>query len=290
MDHCQHALSTAFTEIATCTVNGSLLCVKNTFIDVQEPEWTYTVHRRSKSAPPPMVARPDSGDSSLPQVFLRMVEAEQEDTAESAQTYGIANFCAGLALKSDDDALSNASTGTGNVQSVDSLSACAACADDGFQDTAVDKTTVILRNLPEDFTREALVELLNAEGFCGRYDYIYLPLHFALRTCFGYAFINLVNCFEAERFRYHFEGFNRWLQPDKKVAAVGWSDSLQGLDEQVARFRNSRIMHESMPDELKPAVFENGIRVSFPPPTKSLLPPRSRQVQKKGRAARATRP
>jgi len=145
----------------------------------------------------------------------------------------------------------------------------------------------MFRNLPDDFTREDIVELLEHEGFSSQYDYVYVPLHFSNGTSFGYAFINLVSGMAAARFRSHFEGFSRWPVPCNKVGCVGWGDCLQGLDEQVERYRNSRIMHESVPDELKPAIYRKGVRMPFPPPTKQLRPPRKRPTQQRPTSIKA---
>jgi hypothetical protein len=60
----------------------------------------------------------------------------------------------------------------------------------------------------------------------------------------------------------------------EKVAAVTWSDAMQGLDEHVERYRDCPVMHESIPDEFKPLLFKDGVRVPFPKPTKKIQAPR----------------
>ena len=37
---------------------------------------------------------------------------------------------------------------------------------------------VMLRNVPNDYTREMLLELLDSQGFAGRYNFAYLPCDF----------------------------------------------------------------------------------------------------------------
>eukprot|EP00747_Dinoflagellata_sp_TGD_P209923 gnl/TRDRNA2_/TRDRNA2_83289_c0_seq2.p1 gnl/TRDRNA2_/TRDRNA2_83289_c0~~gnl/TRDRNA2_/TRDRNA2_83289_c0_seq2.p1 ORF type:complete len:413 (+),score=71.15 gnl/TRDRNA2_/TRDRNA2_83289_c0_seq2:102-1340(+) len=138
------------------------------------------------------------------------------------------------------------------------------------------RTTVMLRNLPNEYSRCMLLELLDSEGFFGHYDFVYLPIDFTSRTNFGYAFINLVASAQAERFKSFFQGFNRWSTPCDKVADVTWSSTHQGLAEHINRYRNSPIMHDTMPDECKPVIFSNGVRTSFPPATKTTKPPRVR--------------
>ena len=41
-----------------------------------------------------------------------------------------------------------------------------------------DRTTVMLRNIPNNYTREMFLALLDDNGFAGRYDFVYLPCDF----------------------------------------------------------------------------------------------------------------
>merc|ERR1711988_700022 len=53
-----------------------------------------------------------------------------------------------------------------------------------------------------------------------------------------------------------------------------WS-TCQGLDANVERYRNSPLMHHSVPEECKPAVYDyTGVEAVFPEPTKSIPKPR----------------
>lgn len=77
---------------------------------------------------------------------------------------------------------------------------------------------------------------------------------------FGYAIINFVSNDSAEQANSHFG------------ANIDWSDSHQGLDELIQRYRDSPIMHPSMPEPSKPIMFSNGLVVPFPSPTKEIEP------------------
>lgn len=138
------------------------------------------------------------------------------------------------------------------------------------------RMTVMLRNLPNNYSRSMLLELLDSEGFAGRYDFVYLPMDFKSRASLGYAFVNLVSACEANPFWKHFDGFSRWVLPSQKVCSVNWSSPYQGLEAHVERYRNSPVMHDAVPDEYKPMLFRNGVRIAFPPPTRKLRAPRSR--------------
>lgn len=137
-------------------------------------------------------------------------------------------------------------------------------------------TTVMVRNLPTEFTRGMLVDLLDAEGFAGLYSFVYLPIDFNTKVGLGYCFVDMVSTEEAFRFWAHFDGFSRWGIASEKTAALHWSAPHQGLQAHIERYRNSPVMHESVPDECKPMIFANGVRVQFPKNTKSIKAPRVR--------------
>lgn len=136
------------------------------------------------------------------------------------------------------------------------------------------QTSVMMRNLPNNYTRQMLEDLINEHGFTGRFDLLYLPVDFKTESGLGYAFVNLVSYEAAADFRQHFQGFSEWAMLSEKVCEVTWSDVLQGLHAHVERYRNSPVMHESVPDQFKPALYKEGTRVDFPAPNKKIRPPR----------------
>lgn len=138
------------------------------------------------------------------------------------------------------------------------------------------RTTVMLRNVPNNYTRAMLFEMLDTEGFNGQYDFVYLPTDFKSRAGLGYAFVNLVDSSVVPRFWATFNGYSRWVLPTTKVCQVSWSKPYQGLHANVQRYRNSSVMHADVPEECKPCVFVDGVRTPFPSPTKVLQPPCNR--------------
>jgi len=139
------------------------------------------------------------------------------------------------------------------------------------------RTTVMLRNIPNNYSRPMLLRLLDNEGFSAMYDFVYLPIDFKTQLSLGYAFVNLCvpSCVDA--FWGNFDGFKKWAMPSRKVCTVSWSGPQQGLDANIQRYRNSPVMHESVPDACKPAIFLTGQRIEFPPPTKNIRAPRVRR-------------
>lgn len=134
-------------------------------------------------------------------------------------------------------------------------------------------TTLLLRNLPNNYTRGMFLTMLDREGFAGLYDFVYLPMDFRRHAGLGYAFVNLADAAVVPLFWKTFDGFSRWVIPTAKVCAVSWSSPHQGLEAHVRRYRNSPVMHPNVPDTFRPVLFVNGQRVPFPPPTKEIKPP-----------------
>merc|ERR1719310_623970 len=143
-----------------------------------------------------------------------------------------------------------------------------------------------MRNLPNCYTRDMLLQMLDAEGYLGSFDFLYLPIDFRRGLGLGYAFINFTSPSIAEGFRQHFTGFNQWCLPSDKVCEATWSDTLNGLEAHIERYRNSPVMHESVPDEHKPMLFAGLERVPFPEPTKKIRAPRLRRGMRHASAAK----
>lgn len=126
--------------------------------------------------------------------------------------------------------------------------------------------TVMLRNLPNNYTREMLLALLDKHGLGGCYDFVYLPCDFKRDANLGYAFVNLVDTEAVQSLWKTFDGFSGWSLPSSKTCQVKWSGPLQGFDAHVQRYRNSPVMHKSVPEKYKPVIFKHGQPVPFPEP------------------------
>jgi hypothetical protein len=102
-------------------------------------------------------------------------------------------------------------------------------------------TTVMLRNIPNKYTRQMLIDALHRPGFLGDIDYLYLPIDFANRCNVGYCFCNFRTAEARSRFTLFFDGvpvqtclpgFNSY-----KVAQVTRA-KWQGREENVKRLRS----------------------------------------------------
>jgi len=141
-------------------------------------------------------------------------------------------------------------------------------------DVKESRTTVMLRDLPEAYSRSHLLKLLDTQGFFGRFDFIYLPVDFKSQKNLGYALINLVSPSEALRLTSHFKGFSDWGVAHEHVCSVGWCSPQQGLEAHVERYRNSPVMHESVPEEWRPMLLSHGVPIPFPAPTLKIKAPK----------------
>lgn len=142
-------------------------------------------------------------------------------------------------------------------------------------------TTVMLRNLPNRYTQYMLLTLLDEHGFERLFDFVYLPMDFRNGVNLGYAFVNLLSHQDAVNLMKTFHGFTDWFIDSAKVCEVSWAHPHQGLQEHIERYRNSPVMHPSMPDEYKPMVFKEGELIDFPMPTKAIRAPKLRPVREK---------
>mmetsp|Transcript_46646 Transcript_46646/g.101762 ORF Transcript_46646/g.101762 Transcript_46646/m.101762 type:complete len:492 (-) Transcript_46646:39-1514(-) len=136
---------------------------------------------------------------------------------------------------------------------------------------AVDtRTTVMLRNIPNKYSRDMLVDRLN-EDMKGHFDFLYLPIDFKNKCNVGYGFINFRSIESRDRFIQLYSGaYVQDVLPrfrSMKSLEVTWA-RVNGLEENVRRLRNSQVMCELVDNpEWMPVIFdEYGERLPFPQP------------------------
>jgi hypothetical protein len=130
-------------------------------------------------------------------------------------------------------------------------------------------TTMIIRNVLGHCTREMLIDFMDHLGFHGKYNLLYLPRCFTSQLCFHYAFVNFISDEVAVEFQTCAHGFADSQLFGESVADVSLSQC-QGLQANIAKYRNSSVMHHSVPDDCKPLMFRDGQPVAFPAPTKRI--------------------
>lgn len=122
-------------------------------------------------------------------------------------------------------------------------------------------TTMMLRNIPNKYTQNTLLQEIDDLGFSGTYDFFYLPMDVHNRSNVGYAFINFLSPPNAERFRRIFSDHRFQRFQSRKISSV-CTAHVQGLDANLRHFENRAVTH-SRNDQYRPIVLKGNVRVDF---------------------------
>mmetsp|Transcript_17429 Transcript_17429/g.41353 ORF Transcript_17429/g.41353 Transcript_17429/m.41353 type:complete len:479 (+) Transcript_17429:40-1476(+) len=101
-------------------------------------------------------------------------------------------------------------------------------------------TTVMLRNLPNKYSQQMLLEELNQAGFAGAYDFMYLPIDPETHANRGYAFINFVSPDFAWMARTTYEGQKMGKFNSEKLVSVVPA-ALQGFEANYSHYSTARV-------------------------------------------------
>mmetsp|Transcript_42423 Transcript_42423/g.76171 ORF Transcript_42423/g.76171 Transcript_42423/m.76171 type:complete len:775 (+) Transcript_42423:72-2396(+) len=113
------------------------------------------------------------------------------------------------------------------------------------------QTTVMLRNIPNRYTRDELIKVLDKtyKDKSGRrlYDFVYLPIDFNSKCNVGYAFINFRDTQNARRFVSDFHNKDtKTVLPgysSKKVIQVSWG-KVQGKEQNIANLKDEKFIEK----------------------------------------------
>eukprot|EP00439_Symbiodinium_sp_Y106_P076059 s234_g15.t1 len=115
-------------------------------------------------------------------------------------------------------------------------------------DAAKKVTTLMLRNVPNAYDREALMAELANLGFEGSFDFLYLPIDTSTKNNVGYAFVNFcdeeacMKCMNALR-GYFFKG-----QPyNRRRPAIVSVAHLQGLEANLQHYSRTQVFNARLP-------------------------------------------
>jgi len=104
-------------------------------------------------------------------------------------------------------------------------------------------TTVMLRNVPNRYTQQELIEELDQLGFAGNFDFVYAPTDFGTMGNVGYAFVNFIDAAWAARCQKELEGYlfmKHQKKMTKKHATVSVAH-LQGLQANLRHYEKSAV-------------------------------------------------
>ena len=101
------------------------------------------------------------------------------------------------------------------------------------------RTTLMIKNIPNKFTREKLLEIMDKE-FKGTYDLFILPKDGNKNRNFGYSFINFISSYYIPYFYHVFNG-KKWTDTNsQKVCEITYS-KFQGRNELISHYPNKII-------------------------------------------------
>eukprot|EP00439_Symbiodinium_sp_Y106_P082348 s13_g21.t1 len=102
------------------------------------------------------------------------------------------------------------------------------------------KTTVMLRNLPNKYNQQMLLEDLKTSGFLGTFDFLYLPIDPETNANRGYCFINFTDPSFAWMLKCTYEGRKMGRFNSDKVVSVAPA-ALQGFEANYAHYSTARV-------------------------------------------------
>jgi len=100
--------------------------------------------------------------------------------------------------------------------------------------------TVMMRNLPNKYKQQMLLEEINQAGFQGAYDFVYLPIDPETNANKGYAFLNFTNANYAWAFKMTFEG-KKMLQFNSNKFVSVTPATLQGFEANHTHYSRTRV-------------------------------------------------
>ena len=127
------------------------------------------------------------------------------------------------------------------------------------------RTTIMIKNIPNKFTREKLIELID-KNFQDTYDLFLLPKDGNKNRNFGYAFINFISSYSIPYFYYSFNG-KKWSDTNSlKVCEITYS-KIQGRNELISHYPNKIIFFNDKTKTNKffiPNVYKEIFKQIFP--------------------------
>jgi hypothetical protein len=117
-------------------------------------------------------------------------------------------------------------------------------------------TTVVVTKIPKTCERDAVLEIIDACGFRGAYDYFYMPCCFRSRRNLGYAFLNFPEAQRAREFLSTFRGTQ--LVQGRGGGVDVLSAHVQGFDANVRGYFLKRRHQNINNEQHLPLVFLDG--------------------------------
>lgn len=121
------------------------------------------------------------------------------------------------------------------------------------------RKTIMIRNIPNKYGQEVMIDMLDKAGLSGTYDFFYLPIDFRNKCGLGYAFINFLSGANAAKLYDAFHN-KRWDEYNsKKVCEIKYA-RVQGRDNLINHFKTAKF--PSSDREYMPLIFSHQQTVS----------------------------
>jgi len=119
-------------------------------------------------------------------------------------------------------------------------------------------TTLMIRNLPNRYSQDELIDELESLGFLGTFDFFYAPVDVGSLFNVGYAFVNFVDAAWAARCRSMLDGytFERHLKSPtaKRRAATVSVAHLQGFEANMNHYEKAAVSKKARAKRSGPVV------------------------------------
>ena len=109
-------------------------------------------------------------------------------------------------------------------------------------------TTLMLRNVPNAYDRETLMEELDSLGFEGSFNFLYLPIDSATKNNVGYAFVNFRDERGSKDCMKKMSGYFFKGQPyNRRRPAIVSVAHLQGLEANLEHYSRTQVFYAPLP-------------------------------------------
>jgi hypothetical protein len=126
------------------------------------------------------------------------------------------------------------------------------------------KTTLMLRHIPNQYTRDMILSELTERGVLEYIDFLYLPIDATSHHLnVGYCFLNVINNVVVPLVWEALDGAKLMKVKSTKRCVISLGH-VQGLQSNITAYRNSSLMTRS--DLVRPILLKNGKRIPFPKP------------------------
>jgi hypothetical protein len=133
--------------------------------------------------------------------------------------------------------------GMQGLEDVDSLLRAQTWSENNEIVSADRPTTVMIHNIPSRYSQSDLMNDLNASGFSGTFDFLYIPIDGNTLGSLGYAFVNFIDPASAAHCMASFQNYpfkRHQRRRPGKVARVSIAH-LQGLDMNLRQYENTAV-------------------------------------------------